>query len=107
MSYKIITTVSKVVETITEVEVTLVGYVGSRIKMYREELGLKQIDVSRKTIQPDGSCAISAGSVSYLESGVGNPGINNLEEIARVLGVHISDLFPVKEVVVENLENIN
>jgi hypothetical protein len=38
--------------------------------MYREQLGLKQIDVSRKTIQPDGSCAISAGTVSYLESGI-------------------------------------
>jgi hypothetical protein len=32
--------------------------------MYREQ-GLKQIDVKTATI--DGSCAISAGTVSYLE----------------------------------------
>jgi transcription antitermination factor NusA-like protein len=58
MSYKIITTVSKVVNN-NRSEVTLVGYVGSRIKMYREQLGLKQIDVSRKNNQPDGSCNFS------------------------------------------------
>jgi hypothetical protein len=49
--------------------------------------------MSRKTIQPDGSCAISAGIFLPREVVIGN----NLEEIARVLGVHISDLFPKKK----------
>lgn len=102
MAYKIVTKVATIVETVSEQEVTLMGYIGAKIKMYREKAGLKQIELSRKTIDKDGTCLISAGTISTIEGGMGNSGVKLLEAIADALGIHISDLFPEKEEVIAN-----
>ena len=99
MVYKIVNTVTTVVEKVEtqEVEVTLMQFIGLKAKAQRELLGLKQIDVSRRSTDDTGVPALSAGSISYIEAGSGNSSLSSLEALAKALNLHISELFPVKE----------
>lgn len=101
MAYKFLSTVTTFVEQkeTKEVEVTLLQYIGLKVKTQREALGLKQIDLSRRTVKENSVPSVSAATVSYIELGAGNPSINTLEELSKALGIHISELFPPKEIV--------
>lgn len=53
---------------------------GLNIKRIREEKGMTQGDIHRKT-------GMDRGYISRVESGLKNPTIFNLEKIAKALGV--------------------
>lgn len=56
------------------------------IKFFREQKGLKQIDLVRNT-------GLSKASISLLENGKINPSLNSAFKIARALDTTVDDLF--------------
>lgn len=71
------------------------------VKTKREAMGLSQADLHRMSkelaITKRGSYqGISTGFITDIESGNGNPVIGNLEILATVLDLHISELIPPK-----------
>lgn len=56
------------------------------LKKRREELGLKQIDVVKKT-------GLSKSTISLLESGQLNPSLKNAFKIAKILDDTVENLF--------------
>lgn len=56
------------------------------LKKRREELGLKQIDIVKKT-------GLSKSTISLLESGQLNPSLKNAFKIAKILDTTVETLF--------------
>jgi len=112
--YKIIKKTPVVTTTIElqEQEVTLFEYIGYKLKARREELGLNVADVARATLNSKiafrgTTPGISQSGISSIEKGMANPNINSLDILCDVLKLHISELFPPKEVTEGVTEVVN
>ncbi len=58
-----------------------------RIKEFREELGMKQVELSEKA-------GVSRAIISGLENGtINNTSTDTLSKIAKALGKKVSDIF--------------
>lgn len=101
------TIVKEVVQVIKEEqEVTLIEYIGLKIKYYREKTGMNFTELAQKS-----KGEISSSHLSRLESGqsVSSPSLSTICTVADALGVHFQDLLPQKEeksVVTENNQTV-
>lgn len=95
-----------VYETVIE-EFTLAQYIGRVIQNRREELDLNVLDVFKLTMNPNLQITtntlgknegISDTTIGKIEKGITNPNLRTLEILCLVLDLHISDLFPKKEI---------
>lgn len=82
-----------------ETQVTLSEYVGLKIKQFREDKDMKQIDLSRATC-PRGTNIpdVSTSLICRMEKGLSSPRVDTLAIFAEILGVNISDFIPTRVV---------
>jgi transcriptional regulator with XRE-family HTH domain len=59
--------------------------IGARIRRLRRQLGVSQGELGRRT-------GMQASYLSKVENGLVQPGLDNLDRIARALGVKLADL---------------
>ena len=103
--YKIIKETPVVTTTMVlkEQEVTLFEYIGLKLEARRKDLGLNVAEVARLTFNSKiafrkTTPGISGSAISSIEKGMANPNINSLNILCDALKLHISDLFPPKEI---------
>lgn len=59
---------------------------GKRLKTLRRQAGLTQEELAEAT-------EISVDFISLVERGINSPSFDNLEKLAKILGVSVRDLF--------------
>ena len=69
-------------ELVGEVEVTLNQRIGALLRIAREEAGIYQTDLAKKT-------KIDQGDISRIENGKGNPTIKTLQALFKAVGKEI------------------
>ncbi len=69
-------------ELVGEVEVTLNQKIGALLRIAREEAGIYQTDLAKKT-------KIDQGDISRIENGKGNPTIKTLQTLFKAVGKEI------------------
>ena len=78
-------------ELVGEVEVTLNQRIGVLLKRAREEAGIYQTDLAKKT-------KIDQGDISRIENGKGNPTIKTLQTLFKAVGKEIVfDMKPISK----------
>jgi DNA-binding XRE family transcriptional regulator len=78
-------------ELVGEVEVTLNQRIGALLNVAREEAGIYQTDLAKKT-------KIDQGDISRIENGKGNPTIKTLQTLFKAVGKEIVfDMKPISK----------
>lgn len=88
--YKIKVTEERVVIEEKELDVTLAGYMGTKLNQIRQSKGLEQSELSKLT-------GVSQATISRIENNTGSdffPKIQNLQALAKALNVDVMELFP-------------
>ena len=104
MNYKL--TVEKTVVVKEEETLTLAQYVGRRLTMFRESAGLNVSALHRLTLasslpQRGEVPGISHSSIASIEKGLTNPNLLALEMLCEALNIDIIDIFPPKQILVD------
>jgi transcriptional regulator with XRE-family HTH domain len=74
-----------------ETEVTLLEYIGKKIRKARTAKNFTQTQLSFMT-----GDLVSNATISQIETATTNPSVNILDAIAQALDLEITDLFPPK-----------
>jgi len=91
--FKIVTEQEIVTKKITEVEVTLLGFIGHKIKEARENEGSKISEISRDLFSAGHS--LSGTTISKIEKGECPVKLQDLIAITDSLGLGLGDVLPV------------
>ena len=92
MNFKIVTEKEIVTKEVTEVEVTLLGYIGHKVRETREIADINISQLSRR-LENNGH-SLSGTTIGKIEKGLCPLKVEDLNAISNLFGVKMSEFYP-------------
>tara|TARA_R110000803_G_scaffold78744_2_gene143988 strand:- start:148 stop:447 length:300 start_codon:yes stop_codon:yes gene_type:complete len=91
-SFKIITEKEVVTTEVIETEVTLLQFIGHKLREEREKADINQVQLSRRL--ENGGYSLSNSTIGKIEKGLCPLRVEDLAALSNLFGVKMSTLYP-------------